>query len=207
MKAHGAHGDAALKAESPHSEGTTTLEGATTLRALVIGIGNPDRGDDAVGVEIARKVAAERLDIRVLELDDPCEALNAWGPADNVVVADAVRSGGVPGDIHVLDAVARTLPAGSWAAGGTHAMGLAAVVELGRALGRLPHRLVVVGVEAGRFDHGAPMSDAVAAAVPTAAAAVHAAIDEAFDRPVDHRKDAVLDDINDGASDDLGADP
>ena len=148
------------------------------MRALVIGLGNPDRGDDAVGVQVARRVAAERLDVHVLELDDPSEALDAWAAADTVVVADAVSSGGNPGDIHVVDAVARTLPAGSWAAGGTHALGLAAVVELGRALGRLPRRLVLVGVEAGRFDHGTPMSDAVAAAVPEAALAVLAAIDD-----------------------------
>jgi hypothetical protein len=46
------------------------------------------------------------------------------------------------------DASAAALPTGSWAAGGTHALGLAAVVELGRARGRLPRGLVVVGVEA-----------------------------------------------------------
>jgi hydrogenase maturation protease len=149
-----------------------------SAQTLVIGLGNPDRGDDAVGVQVARRVAAERLDIRVLELDDPSEALDAWAPEDTVVVADAVSAGGDPGDIHVLDAVARRLPTGSWAAGGTHALGLAAVVELGRALGRLPRRLVVVGVEAAGFDHGAPMSDAVAAAVPAATLAVMAAIDE-----------------------------
>ncbi len=153
------------------------------MPALVIGLGNPDRGDDAVGVQVARRVALDRPDVRVLELDDPSEALDAWAAADTVVVADAVSSGGDPGCIHVVDAVARTLPAGSWAAGswaagGTHALGLAAVVELGRALGRLPRRLVLVGVEAGRFDHGTPMSDAVAAAVPGAALAVLAAIDD-----------------------------
>ena len=123
-------------------------------------------------------MAVDRPHVRVLELDDSSEALDAWAATDTVIVADAVSSGGNPGDIHVVDAVARTLPAGSWAAGGTHALGLAAVVELGRALGRLPTRLVLVGVEAGRFDHGAPMSDAVAAAVPGAALAVLAAIDD-----------------------------
>jgi hydrogenase maturation protease len=148
-----------------------------TVGALVIGLGNPERGDDAVGRHVARLVAAEHLDVRVIELDDPSEALDAWGPADTVVVADAVTSDGDPGDIRVIDATARTLPTGSWAGGGTHALGLAAVVELARALGRLPRLLLVVGVEARQFDHGTPMSDAVAAAVPAAAAAVLAAID------------------------------
>jgi hydrogenase maturation protease len=147
-----------------------------TLLALVIGIGNPDRGDDAVGVQVARRVAALRPDVRLVELDQPSDALNAWAPQDTVVVADAVSSNGDPGDILVVDVVAQKLPAGNWSAGGTHALGLAAVVELARALGKLPRRLVVVGVEAAQFDHGTPMSGAVAAAVPAAADAVLAVI-------------------------------
>ena len=154
-----------------------------TLQALVIGLGNPDRGDDAVGVNVARRVAAERPDVTVLEFDDPSEAIDAWSGADTVVVADAVSSGSAPGEIRVVDAVARKLPSGSWAAGGTHALGLAAAVELARALGRLPRRLVLVGVEANQFDHGMPMSDAVAEAVPAAANAVLAAIDDQGGEP------------------------
>jgi hydrogenase maturation protease len=163
------------------------------LQALVIGLGNPDRGDDAVGVEVARQVAAERLDIAVLEFDDPSEAIDAWESDDTVVVADAVCSGGHPGDIHVVDAVTQKLPTGRWSAGGTHALGLAAAVEIARALGRLPRRLVVVGVEAKHFGYGTPMADAVAAAVPAAVDAVLAAIDD---------PDAVV-----AAIDDLGGEP
>ena len=148
-----------------------------TRPAIVIGLGNPDRGDDAVGVQVAREVAAERLDVLALEFDDPSEALDAWDPEDTVIIADAISSGGAPGDIHVVDAVEQKLAAGNWSAGGTHALGLAAVVELARGLGQLPRRLVVVGVEAGQFDHGAPMSEAVQAAVPAAAEAVFAVID------------------------------
>ena len=154
-----------------------------TRPAIVIGIGNPDRGDDAVGVQVARQVAAERLDVLTLEFDDPSEALDAWEPEDTVVVADAIRSGGEPGDIHVVDVLEQKLPAGNWSAGGTHALGLAAVVELARSLDLLPKRLVVVGIEAGQFDHGAPMSEAVQAALPTATDAVFTAIDDKEGEP------------------------
>jgi hydrogenase maturation protease len=154
-----------------------------TGQVLVIGLGNPDRGDDAVGVQVAREVAAERNGVNVLEFDDPSEALDAWDPEDTVIVTDAITSGGVPGDIHVIDAVAQTLSTGSWAAGGTHALGLAVVVELARSLGQLPRRLVVVGVEAAQFAHGTPLSEAVAAAVPAAAVAVFDAIDDPEDEP------------------------
>ncbi len=154
-----------------------------TGQVLVIGLGNPDRGDDAVGVQVAREVAAERNGVNVLEFDDPSEALDAWDPEDTVIVTDAITSGGVPGDIHVIDAVAQTLSTGSWAAGGTHALGLAAVVELARSLGQLPRRLVVVGVEAAQFAHGTPLSEAVAAAVPAATVAVLDAIDDPEGEP------------------------
>jgi len=158
-----------------------------TRPPIVIGIGNPDRGDDTVGVQVARQVArqvaAERLDVLTLEFDDPSEALDAWEPEDTVVVADAIRSGGEPGDIHVVDVLEQKLPAGNWSAGGTHALGLAAVVELARSLDLLPKRLVVVGIEAGQFDHGAPMSEAVQAALPTATDAVFTAIDDKEGEP------------------------
>ena len=145
---------------------------------IVIGIGNPDRGDDAVGIQVARKVVAERMDVLALEFDDPSEALNAWGPEDTVVFADAISSGADPGYVHVVDAIEHQLPAGNWSAAGTHAFGLAAIVELARSLGVLPRRLVVVGVEAGQFGHGARLSAAVQAAVPAAADAVLTVLDD-----------------------------
>jgi hydrogenase maturation protease len=149
-----------------------------TRPALVIGLGNPDRGDDAVGVQIARQVAAERLDVLALEFDDPSEALDAWTPEDTVILTDAISSGGNPGDLHVVNVLEQKLPGSNWSAGGTHALGLAAVVELARSLDLLPRRLVVVGVEAAQFRHGAPMSDAVEDAVLAATEAVFAVIDD-----------------------------
>jgi hydrogenase maturation protease len=56
--------------------------------------------------------------------------------------------------------------------GGTHAFGLAAAVELSRALNRLPRRLVLVGIEAGGLEHGEPLSAPVSAAVQPATEAI-----------------------------------
>jgi hydrogenase maturation protease len=87
-------------------------------------------------------------------------------------VVDAVVTGGPAGTLHrfELGAEAPPLPAGVRERGGTHAVGLATAVELGRALHRLPARVVVVAVEAGGFDVGAPLSPPVAAAVDDAVA-------------------------------------
>ncbi|HEY7723128.1 MAG TPA: hydrogenase maturation protease [Pedococcus sp.] len=141
---------------------------------LVLGLGSPDRGDDAVGREVAGVVAALGLPgVAVIEHEDPTCVIEAWSGASAVVVVDAVRSGALPGSVTVLEVGADTaaLPRSAWSQtgrGGTHAFGLASAVELSRALRRLPARLWVVGVEAAGLEHGAPLSAPVAASVPEA---------------------------------------
>lgn len=155
--------------------------GAAAGGPLVIGLGSPDRGDDAVGRAVARAVAARLSGVAVLDHEDPTGLLDLWAGHDPVVVVDAVRSGARAGAFHWLETGRAGPPLGAraWTRsghGGTHAIGLAEMVEIGRALGRLPARLVVVGVEAAQFEHGAPMSPLVAAAVPLAAARVSDAL-------------------------------
>jgi hydrogenase maturation protease len=151
---------------------------------LVIGLGRADRGDDAVGGAVARAViAADPPGVLVVEHEDPTALLDLWVGRDPVVVVDAVCSGGPPGTVHRLEtgAVASRMSQRAWVAtgrGGTHAFGLAAAVELARALHRLPARLVVVGIEAAGFEYGAPLSAPVAVAVPEAAALVLSVLEE-----------------------------
>ena len=138
---------------------------------LVVGLGDPARGDDGVGVVVARQVAARALPgVSVRVLRDPTALIEVWDGYDPVVVVDAVRSGAAPGTVHRLVVGAEDAPrrASSWVASGrgTHAFGLAAVAELARALQRLPEHLVIVGVEAACFGQGHPLSDPVVDAVP-----------------------------------------
>lgn len=154
---------------------------------LVVGLGSPDRGDDAVGGDVARAVAALALpDVEVVEHEDPTDLIELFSDWSLVVVVDAarsdtpsgaVRSGTPSGAVRVLETGVggEPLPQSAWAGtgrAGTHAFGVAAAVELARALRRLPPRVVLVGVEAAAFDHGAPLSPQVAAAVPEAVDAV-----------------------------------
>ena len=78
-------------------------------------------------------------------------------------------SGCAPGSVASFDAARDSLPGRGWAAGGTHALGLAAAVELSRALGTLPTRLAVVGVEVEDLASGSALSGPVRAAVDDAA--------------------------------------
>jgi hydrogenase maturation protease len=142
------------------------------MTALVVGLGHPDRGDDGVGRVVAAAVAALALPaVLVLELDDPAALLDLWTGAPLVVVVDAIRSGHPPGTVHVSDLLTTSLPHPSIGTS-SHALGLTGTVELGRALGELPERLVLVGVEAETFAVGAPLSVPVRAAVEPAVAAV-----------------------------------
>jgi hydrogenase maturation protease len=145
-------------------------------QALVIGLGQRERGDDAIGPAVATMLASKRLPgVRVIEHEDPVRLLDEWQGADLVVVIDAIRSGQPPGTVRVLDA--RDDPMPDWTGGGgTHAFGLNAAVELARALGRLPARLLIVGVEAGHFRFAEPLSPAVAAAVAQAVRVVTDAV-------------------------------
>lgn len=139
---------------------------------LVIGVGSPDAGDDAIGPRVAAAVA--RLDvsgIEVLAHEDPTDLPLLWRGRRHVVVVDAVRSRTLPGTVLTVDAAAGTLPPSGRSAG-THDFGLATSIGLSRALGTLPDRLTVVGVEGAAFRPGDPLTTAVEAAIGDAVAAV-----------------------------------
>jgi len=160
----------------------TPADEPVLLGPLVVGLGAPDRGDDAVGLAVARSVGVLGLSgVQVTEHEDPTGLIDLWADRDVTVVIDAVVSGQPPGTVHVVEtgSDAAALPESAWAGegrGGTHAFGIAAAVELARALGRLPRRLVIVGVEAAGFDYRTALSVPVAAAVPDAVAQVLAVL-------------------------------
>ena len=134
-------------------------------RTLIIGLGNEYRGDDAVGLIVVRRLReAAPESVRVLEESGEGAALlESWQDADTVILIDAVHSGAKPGTIHRFDAHVQPI-ARKFFRFSTHAFGVAEAVELARALGRLPPRLIVYGVEGKTFEAGAGLSPEVEAA-------------------------------------------
>lgn len=134
---------------------------------LVLGLGQAERGDDGVGPAVVDRVADVVADVEVASGPrDAAWILDAWREREGVVVVDAVRSGCAAGSVHIIDP-----RMGSFvdsASTSTHGLGLAAAVELGRALGDLPRRIALVGIEAGTFELAASMTDEVRAAIPRA---------------------------------------
>jgi hydrogenase maturation protease len=130
----------------------------------VIGVGAAMRSDDAAGLHVARRLREHGFDALEQE-GEPVALLDAFGGCKEVVLVDAVRSGAAPGTIHRLDASRDPLPATLRSSSSTHALGIGEAIELARALGRLPARVLVYGIEGERFEAGEGLSDAVTAAV------------------------------------------
>ena len=150
----------------------------------VVGIGNRWRSDDGVGLEVAARVRALDLKIDVVERDgEPVAVLDAIEGAGAVVVVDAVSSGATPGTLHRLDASTTPLAQELFNRSTTHHLGLPEAVELGRALGRLPDTLVVIGVEGESWAAGEQLSAPVAAALDGAVAAVLEEVERCTSRP------------------------
>ena len=126
----------------------------------LIGIGNPDRGDDAAGWDVAGQVSSWTVSRVVAGSFD---MIDLWDGSDDVVIVDAMRSDASVGAVQRFDALAHPLPVGAFTS--THAFGPAAVVELARRMGRLPRSLVVYGIEVADTSHGAALSPGVAEAV------------------------------------------
>lgn len=140
---------------------------------VVIGVGNALRGDDAAGLAVAEAIRASAPDdvaVRVCE-EEPSRLIDAFGDAEVAFLVDAVSTGAPPGTVHrfdASDAPVRSLELRS----STHALGIGETLELARALGRLPRRTVVVGIEGTDFVARDGMTPAVAAGVAQAAAAL-----------------------------------
>lgn len=140
-------------------------------RVLVIGVGNGYRGDDAAGLVVAERIgtiAAPGAQVPAIQVirheGEPVSLIEDWAGSSAVYLVDAVASGGEPGSVYRFDATAAPLTA-EFSRRGTHAVGVAETIELARALGRLPRRVVAYGIEAGSFATGAGLSPPVRRAI------------------------------------------
>ncbi|UCG53278.1 MAG: hydrogenase maturation protease [Candidatus Latescibacterota bacterium] len=136
-------------------------------RFAVVGVGNPLRGDDAVGVHVARSLR-DKLppDVDIIEHDGDVsrlvEALRQW---DRVVIVDAVTTGAEFGTIHEFDVSETPLPAEPFRCT-THSFGVGEAIELARSLNGLPRVVWVLGIEGGKYEIGTELSPKVRNTIP-----------------------------------------
>lgn len=132
---------------------------AEAVARVIIGIGNPTRGDDGVGLLVARKIRKRvRRSVKVVEESgEGTRLMDVWKDARSAIIIDAVASGSSPGTIHRIDASAAAPPARLFHRS-THAFGLAEAIALSRTLNRLPQSVVIYGIESELFEAGSEMS-------------------------------------------------
>ncbi|MBS1875541.1 MAG: hydrogenase maturation protease [Acidobacteria bacterium] len=137
------------------------LESAGGAR-LILGYGAAERGDDGAGPMAARGLRQAGVEAEEFA-GDGFALLERWRGFERVLIFDAAVTGAPPGTITVWDSAAIRPPAAALSS--THGFGLGEAIRMAQALGRIPPRLVVCGIEARSFDAGAPLSSDVAAAV------------------------------------------
>jgi hydrogenase maturation protease len=135
-------------------------------RVLVIALGNPDRGDDGVGLAVAqclRELLPNEVPI-ISASGDALGLIPTWAEFDAIICIDAVASANAPGSIHRFDLTAADLP-NQFAVASSHALGLVDAIALARALQETPRQIIVYGVEGVCFAAAAPLTPEVAAAI------------------------------------------
>ncbi|GAA0717213.1 hydrogenase maturation protease [Dactylosporangium roseum] len=133
---------------------------------VVIGIGNPYRRDDGVGPAVIQRLRGAGLTGATLaESDgDVGTLITLWERRRLAVVVDAVYGHhGRPGRVHRHVMAGR--PGGPARGTSSHTVDLGEAVALARELGRLPGRMVVLGVEVADVGYGLGLTPAVATAV------------------------------------------
>jgi hydrogenase maturation protease len=138
-------------------------------RVRVIGCGNPEAGDDAVGL-LATRAARASLpsSIDVVEAGIALRVLDLLDGVDAVVVVDAVRApegGRVAGELVRVESGQDGFGADLRSSLSSHGLGLSEAVGLAAAMGSLP-RVVFLGVEAADLEAGHGLSPAVAETFP-----------------------------------------
>lgn len=137
------------------------------MRPLIIGVGNDMRGDDGVGCEIARRLAAlgsGKWDVCEAK-DDALALMEAWQGREAVIIVDATQANGTPGKILRLDPAKGPLNA-ILNDVTSHGLGLGHSLELARSLAKLPAHCIVFVIEGINFEMGEKFSPDVEKAIP-----------------------------------------
>ena len=148
----------------------------TPIRALVIGLGNPLMGDDGAGLAALARLRDDWVLPEGVELVDG----GTWGMnllpiiegCPCVLLLDAIDAGSPPGTLTVLERA--EIPRYFQLKLSPHQIDLREVLGLAELRGKLPARLIAIGVQPERIEMGITLSPSVARGVDKIA---HAAVD------------------------------
>jgi hydrogenase maturation protease len=149
------------------------------MSILVLGIGNPIRSDDGVGVRVVKQLAAAHrfsADVALMEGGTLGLALLPYlAGVMRLVLVDAVDTGRMPGVLVRLEGnqISQTLESQF----SPHQMGLKDLLAVAGVLGTAPEEVVLWGVQPENLGLGLEMSATVAARVESLAGHVVAELE------------------------------
>lgn len=138
----------------------TNVHSAQSKKVAIVGVGNLLISDEGVGVHLVRAlrqttlpshVSVFELGTRGLEILDKVEGFA------KLIIVDAVKSGAVPGSIgrwrvgEIIDPSAPTMVS-------LHEVDLLTTLKIGRATGKLPDDIVIIGIEPKLLSPGLELS-------------------------------------------------
>jgi hydrogenase maturation protease len=151
---------------------TAVAHGAAAQSILIAGIGNIFLGDDAFGVEVARKLASREWPEGVRAVDFGIRGFDlAFALLDGVdltIIVDATPRGGAPGTLYLIEPDTSHVTADVDA----HSMNPLAVLQLVKTMGGEFRRLLVVGCEPESCDESMGLSASVEDALDRAVAMI-----------------------------------
>jgi len=135
-------------------------------RILVIGVGNEYRGDDSVGVIVARRLKEQlrgRAEV-IQQAGEVTSLLESLKSRDAVIIIDAAKSGAPPGTIHRFIVGEKPIPE-KFFCYSTHALSVGEALKLAKALHQIPDQVIVYGIEGAHFEFGCGLTPEVERAV------------------------------------------
>ncbi len=138
------------------------MKGNREKNFLIVGVGNVFRGDDAVGILIARFLKrCFKENVKIIGVDTSFDELIQFlGDYDLIIFIDAIKSEEKPGEIYRLKFGVDKIPA-QLEFFSTHSVGLIEYIEIAKALGKLPKELIIYGIVGKDFDVGSSISSEV----------------------------------------------
>jgi hydrogenase maturation protease len=158
---------------------------ANSARILIAGIGNIFFGDDAFGVEVARRLAQHPFPETVRVKDFGIRGLDLayalLDPYEAVILVDAAPRGGKVGTVYVLEPELDE-PSAPAAAVEPHSMVPVKVLQTARDMGSTIEHILIVGCEPGPLvaddELQMQMSAPVQAAVDEAITVIHSLVNQ-----------------------------
>jgi hydrogenase maturation protease len=153
-----------------------------STKILILGIGNPLLSDDGVGLRLLEEIQSNlsHLSDKIDFVDGGTQGMMLLGFLDNrpaAVLLDAIQLGASPGTVHILDAEDLLNFKGSKPIS-PHEGGAPELIKLSLALGELPPKVIVIGIEPEILTTNIGLSETIEKSIPEALAIIKKQIEE-----------------------------